>query len=389
MFGCNTLLTFEVNGIYKNKADRMKNITKSNSLRTLLLSLSAIALMSGCQSTSSSTEETAYQRYKTAIDSAQSKQDFQVAREALKQAIEEAEGDPEMRILLVDLMASNLLVGKFGYYDQKGFIYWAKANGSDLNGQLAYQLKSVQKIKLSYSEQSYGLEAFYQNTKSLCDSNTLLVNYLAQDRENVALHVVGLNDCIQEKLLSNKQAQKAYAKYIQRFGSRDNSQDMAQGFKLLSQNKPYGELSKTQLKQVLMAKNQAFSLVSDSERPEFKWQGNSELATKVQKLLVKLNSDNDSDWREALGLVEQISAEPTLAEQNKGYLYYFVVQSAYLKNRQAPFNHYFDKLKQNELLSSSEVNAIETMRSLMYMESGDYRSGLAYLDNAIKQFQGI
>lgn len=326
-----------------------------------------------------------YQVYKQSMNPEKGQPNYAAAKAALEKIIYSTRSSDKMRHSATRLMALNLYSGEFGYYDEDGFVYWAKTLGSNKGSDLKYRLERIEKVREVYSKNKNKMDSLYLESVTHCEPHVLITPDLGADSSNLALYYLNGMECIYPKLINSAELSTAYSQHIALVGVRETKDLMVRGFELYAKNlsqSQFESLSTDDQSSLFMAKIQTFTYSADTKQPKFDRSAYKRMAD-VQKVYRYLQSDNDSDWNSAKALIDSITSDGNTSEVEKAKLFHFAAMSAYLKDRSNTFLYYNKQLKLLNFLRPKESMYMDRMTMLLYHKMKQYIEGNLFVDEQL------
>ncbi|TQV77288.1 hypothetical protein FLL45_04905 [Aliikangiella marina] len=330
-----------------------------------------------------------FQVYKQSMNPTEGQPNYQAAKDALEKIIYSPRSNSKMRESATRLMALNLYSGKFGYYGEAEFIYWANTLGSNKGSDLQFRIDRIKKVREVFPNQKELMNNLYLESIVHCAPTVKIIPQLLIQDKNLALYYLNGVECIYPKLVSQPQLREIYSKHLELVGVRETKNLMTRGFNLYARNptmSQFNALKETEQSALLMAKIQAFTYAAKTSQPKFP-AGAYYRSAEVKKIFQFFQSDNDSDWFKGNALLEEILSDNKSSDLEKAKLFHYIAVSAYLKDRFDTYKTYKARLMELNYLKPAEKLYMDRMTMLFMHKLKRFVKGNEFVEERLVQLK--
>jgi len=293
--------------------------------------------------------------------------DFKKARQLLEKLIYQAGTEDQARNAATRLLAMQLIVGSYGYFDVRIFLkLLSKINLKELknnNPSLYYTFKEVKQYHSIEKTKFQLLTNIYQFSRNMCLNKSLTPKILAMGNPNNAAYYLSNIKCLYPNLLKNDRAKLIFSSHLKWIGQRDNDLQKEQGFLLWAQHKTsLDKLSNHQLSNLLLAKFVAVSSVITTQQLKFHPQLTQSQFNEIRHLQKQLTNGGDKDQIKALEKVDMILRKLRKSSQTRNFILYKFGSLGIYKG------DYLHSLKFNQQLMSENKFSIAQKNYLLKMQ---------------------
>jgi len=356
----------------------------------LLVVIALSALLSAC-ATPPKPQPNAYERYQIAMGAGGQTPNYVLARAELEGMISTPDIEVGLQRLSIELLASNLVSGRFNYYDEDDVIYWAnKMDGEfseDIDG--VYQsLVKVREFRDSEPNQVIRLNSGFAEE---CDAS--IVHDRRYDDNLSALRLLNKGSCVQNFLGLDPAARAWMSDLYRVSATTDRERRNARGLALYEINESdYDGLDPDDLNALTWARILVLDASIDRD---------FDLGLKVQDsavgigLFTQLMAHAEGYEKKSLegqqkfrGIVDQILNDERRNETDEGLVLSLALAKFVAAEDLESFEAYYPLLMNSPVITVEAVNFWMFTRLVLIAEYGDTRQALTEADEFL-QSEGL
>ncbi|AQP98915.1 hypothetical protein B0W48_03350 [Pseudoalteromonas aliena] len=368
---------------------------KIKNIKPLAIIIVLLTSLLGCQSTKSNKADIEHKQYATYFSehknykAAIANDNKKEAYRALNAMFELSKSNTDYYALTGNLLASSFGSGAFNKLDEKEFKKIAAVLGDELDSQLKFKIKSIEKYYAFKKLEPTKLLALHNNTNKYCQADSIAMRLPMTD-ENEALHYLTSNDCLSDALKDDPNARALYIEHLTYIDSRPDMKLRADGFKIYdTSSSQYSALSQKQQYALLSAKEQVFAYSTKTRAPTFSLSVKKgeleepEAINKIAELLPLAEKDLAKNYQQIEALFNEIEVISKQKSKTVPAVLNLLVSLALEQSNLIAFDSYVKKMNSAQYLTKENNNYFNLLRIIILTKSEEYANGLSYVDTLI------